>query len=123
MAGILESLGSRPKLAPLTTLVRRGRCTTTDVLESLGGEQTGGQFYHHLRPLHSARLITQRRCGEYELAPQVMIQVLTILAADLDLANDSPLGPPTDPPNSERPSRHGGPHQVDVGNDGLEPAT
>lgn len=74
-----------------------GPVHTTDVLESLGGEQTSGQLYHPLRALHSARLITQRRRGEYELAPQAMIQVLTILAAALDLANDSPLGPP-DPP-------------------------
>lgn len=101
MAGILESLGSRPRLTLLTTLVRRGRCTTATLLESLGGEQTSGQLYHHLRALHSAKLITQRRRGEYELAPQAMIQVLTILAAAYDLANDPPLGPPTEPPTPE----------------------
>ncbi|MFC5833622.1 hypothetical protein [Nonomuraea insulae] len=70
---------------------------STDLLESVGGEQTGGQLYHHLRALHSARLIAQRRRGEYELAPQVMIQVLAILAA----AFDPPLDPPFDPPNPE----------------------
>ncbi|MGP3955909.1 hypothetical protein ACTWPT_07915 [Nonomuraea sp. 3N208] len=54
-----------------------------------------------MQALHSARLITQRRRGEYGLAPQAMIQVLTILAAAFDLANDPPLGPPTDLPNPE----------------------
>jgi DNA-binding transcriptional ArsR family regulator len=103
VAGILESLGSQPRLALLATLVRQGRCTTTDLQESLSGDgeqiTTSGQLYHHLRALQSARLITQRRRGEYELAPQAMIQVLTILAAAFDLANDPPLGLPVNFPD------------------------
>ncbi|WP_157252720.1 ArsR/SmtB family transcription factor [Nonomuraea typhae] len=104
VAAILESLGSRPRLALLATLVRRGRCTSTDLQETLAGDgeqTTSGQLYHHLRALQSARLITQRRRGEYEPAPQSMTQVLTILAAALDLANDPPLGPSATPPNPE----------------------
>ncbi|MGP3915869.1 ArsR/SmtB family transcription factor [Nonomuraea sp. 10N515B] len=104
VADILESLGSRPRLALLAALVRQGGCTSADLQESLGadGEQTtSGQLYHHLRALQSARLITQRRRGEYALAPQAMIQVLTILAAAFDLANDPPLGLPADLPNPE----------------------
>lgn len=104
VADILESLGSQPRLALLAALVRQGRCTTTDLQGSLGGDgeqTTSGQLYHHLRALQSARLITQRRRGAYELAPQAMIQVLTILAAAFDLANDPPLGPPTDFPTLE----------------------
>ncbi|MGP4098336.1 hypothetical protein [Nonomuraea sp. KM90] len=100
VAGILESLGSLPRLALLATLVRRGRCTTTELQESLGGDgeqTTSGQLYHHLRALQSARLITQRRRGEYALAPQATIQVLTILAAAYNLANDPPFGLPADP--------------------------
>jgi DNA-binding transcriptional ArsR family regulator len=104
VAAILEALGSLPRLALLATLVRQGRCTSADLQESLGGDSeqiTSGQLYHHLRALQSARLITQRRRGEYALAPQAMIQVLTILAAAFDLANDPPLGPPADLPNPE----------------------
>ncbi|GAA3073821.1 ArsR/SmtB family transcription factor [Streptosporangium carneum] len=104
VAAILESLGSQPRLALLAALVQQGRCTSTDLQESLGGDgeqTTSGQLYHHLRALQSARLITQRRRGEYELAPQATIQVLTILAAAFDLANDPPLGPPADLPNPE----------------------
>ncbi|MER7132596.1 ArsR/SmtB family transcription factor [Streptosporangium saharense] len=104
VAAILESLGSQPRLALLAALVQQGRCTSTDLQESLGGDgeqTTSGQLYHHLRALQSARLITQRRRGEYELAPQATIQVLTILAAAFALANDPPLGPPADLPNPE----------------------
>ncbi|MFC5826528.1 ArsR/SmtB family transcription factor [Nonomuraea insulae] len=103
VAGILETLGSPPRLALLAALVRQGGCTSSDLQESLGGDgeqATSGQLYHHLRALQSARLITQRRRGEYQLAPQAMIQVLTILAAAFDLANDPPLGP-TALPDSE----------------------
>ncbi|UBU18587.1 ArsR/SmtB family transcription factor [Nonomuraea gerenzanensis] len=104
VAGVLESLGSRPRLALLAELVRRGRCTSTDLQECLSrdGEQTTtGQLYHHLRALQSARLITQRRRGEYALAPQAVIQLLTILAAAFDLANDPPVGLPVDLPTVE----------------------
>ncbi|MEV6157095.1 helix-turn-helix domain-containing protein [Nonomuraea sp. NPDC052129] len=62
---------------------------------------TSGQLYHHLRALQSARLITQRRRGEYELAPQAMPQVVSILAAAFDLAHDPPLFPPIDLPSME----------------------
>ncbi|MFI6504507.1 ArsR/SmtB family transcription factor [Nonomuraea typhae] len=104
VAAVLESLGSRPRLALLATLVCRGRCTSTDLQDSLGGDgeqTTSGQLYHHLRALQSARLITQRRRGEYEPAPQSMPQLLTILTAALDLAGDPPLGPPPTLPDPE----------------------
>ncbi|MCA2228857.1 helix-turn-helix domain-containing protein [Nonomuraea aurantiaca] len=104
VAHILETLGSRPRLALLAALLRQGRRTSNDLQESLAGDgeqTTSGQLYHHLRALQSARLITQRRRGEYELAPQAMPQVLSILAAAFDLANDPPLGPPIDLPGME----------------------
>lgn len=96
---ILESLGSRPRLALLGTLLRQGRCTRADLQESLAGDgeqSTSGQLYHHLRALQSARLIKQRRRGDYEFAPEAVIPVLTILAAAFNLATDPPIGPPVD---------------------------
>ncbi|MEU7741145.1 helix-turn-helix domain-containing protein [Nonomuraea sp. NPDC049158] len=104
VAHILETLGSRPRLALLAALLQQGRRTSNDLQESLAGDgeqTTSGQLYHHLRALQSARLITQRRRGEYELAPQAMPQVLSILAAAFDLANDPPLGLPIDLPAME----------------------
>ncbi|MFI7701230.1 ArsR/SmtB family transcription factor [Nonomuraea sp. NPDC049480] len=103
-AGVLESLGSLPRLALLGALVQQGRCTRAGLQEALGGEgeeTTSGQLYHHLRALQSARLIVQRRRGEYELAPTAVIPILTILAAALNLATDPPIGPPIDLPESE----------------------
>ena len=104
VAGILESLGSQPRLALLGALIRQGRCTRADLQESLGtdgGQTTSGQLYHHLRALQSARLIKQRRRGDYEFAPEALSQVLTILTAALNLATDPPIGPPVDLPEPE----------------------
>ena len=95
--GILESLGSQPRLALLRALLREGRRTSAELQEVLGKDQeetTSGHLYHHLRELQAARLITQRRRGEYELAPQAVIPILTILAAALHLATDPPVGAP-----------------------------
>ncbi|BCB89813.1 transcriptional regulator [Phytohabitans suffuscus] len=53
-AGILESLGSQPRLALLGALLREGRRTNVDLQEALGANQpdtTTGQLYHHLRAL------------------------------------------------------------------------
>jgi ArsR family transcriptional regulator, arsenate/arsenite/antimonite-responsive transcriptional repressor len=95
--GILESLGSLPRLALLRELLREGRRTSAELQEALGGDQeetTSGHLYHHLRELQAARLITQRRRGEYELAAQAVIPILTILTAALHLATDPPVGAP-----------------------------
>ena len=94
-AGILESLGSQPRLALLGALLREGRRTNVDLQEALNasqGETTTGQLYHHLRALQGAGLIMQRRRGEYELAPQAVIPILTILAAAMNVATDPPVG-------------------------------
>lgn len=94
-AGILESLGSGPRLALLGVLLRDGRRTSAELQEALGADQeeaTSGHLYHHLRALQAARLITQRRRGEYEIAPQAVIPVLAIVAAALNLATDPPVG-------------------------------
>ncbi|GGK81944.1 ArsR/SmtB family transcription factor [Mangrovihabitans endophyticus] len=102
-AGILESLGSLPRLALLGALLREGRRTNVDLQEALGasqGETTSGQLYHHLRALQGAGLITQKRRGEYELAPQAVIPILTILAAAMNVATDPPVGPPVATPQS-----------------------
>jgi DNA-binding transcriptional ArsR family regulator len=102
--GILESLASRPRLALLGVLVRKGRCTSADLLEALApsqGEPTSGRLYHHLRELQAAGLILQRRRGEYELAGVAVIPVLTILATALNLATDPPVGPPIEVPRPE----------------------
>jgi DNA-binding transcriptional ArsR family regulator len=96
-AGILESLGSPQRLALLGALLREGRRTSAELLEALGGDQgetTSGQLYHHLRALQGARLIAQRRRGEYELAPGAAVPILTILAAALSVATDLPTGLP-----------------------------
>jgi DNA-binding transcriptional ArsR family regulator len=103
-AGILESLGSRPRLALLGALLRDGRRTSAELHEALGevhGETTSGQLYHHLRALQAATLIAQRRRGEYQLAPHAVIVILTILAAALGLATDPPVGPPAASPQPE----------------------
>jgi hypothetical protein len=95
-AGILESLGSPQRLALLKALLS-GRRTSAELLEALGGDQgetTSGQLYHHLRALQAARLVTQWRRGEYDLAPGAPVFVLTILAAALSVATDPPPGPP-----------------------------
>ncbi|PZG16575.1 winged helix-turn-helix domain-containing protein [Nonomuraea aridisoli] len=103
-ADLLESLASRPRLELLGTLIRRGRCSSAELQESLGGDgeqTTSGQLYHHLRALQSARLIIQRRRGEYECAPQAVGTILTILGAAHTLATDPPIGPPVDLPDPE----------------------
>ena len=100
-AGILESLGSQPRLALLGALLREGRRTNVELQEALGatqGDTTSGQLYHHLRALQGAGLITQRRRGEYELSPQAVVPILTILAAAMNVATDPPVGPPASPP-------------------------
>jgi len=100
-AGILESLGSLPRLALLGALLREGRRTNVDLQAALGasqGDTTSGQLYHHLRALQGAGLIMQRRRGEYELAPQAVVPILTILAAAMNVATDPPIGPPVAAP-------------------------
>jgi DNA-binding transcriptional ArsR family regulator len=100
-AGILESLGSLPRLALLGALLREGRRTNVDLQEALGanrGDTTSGQLYHHLRALQGAGLITQKRRGEYELVPQAVVPILTILAAAMNVATDPPVGPPVEFP-------------------------
>jgi DNA-binding transcriptional ArsR family regulator len=99
-AGVLEALASPQRLALLKALVLHGRRTTNELLEALGGDQEGttsGQLYHHLRALQGARLIMQRRRGEYGLAPGAMVPILTIIAPSLAVATDAPLGPPFAP--------------------------
>jgi DNA-binding transcriptional ArsR family regulator len=93
--GILEALGSAPRLAVLGALLREGCRTSAELQEALGGDQeetTSGQLYHHLRVLQGARLIVQRRRGEYRLAPEGVVTILTILAAALNIATDAPVG-------------------------------
>jgi DNA-binding transcriptional ArsR family regulator len=104
-AGILESLGSLPRLALLGALLREGRRTNVELQEALGeqqGDTTSGQLYHHLRALQGAGLIVQRRRGEYDLAPQAVVPILTILAAAMNVATDPPIGPPAAPAESAR---------------------
>jgi DNA-binding transcriptional ArsR family regulator len=103
-AGVLESLGSMPRLALLAALLREGRRTSAELQEALGGEEgeaTSGHLYHHLRALQAARLIVSRRRGEYEIAPQAVIPILAILAAALNLAADPPIGPLPGIPGSD----------------------
>jgi DNA-binding transcriptional ArsR family regulator len=103
-AGILESLGSQPRLALLGALVRDGRRSSNELQEALGaaqGETTTGQLYHHLRALQASGLIIQRRRGEYELSPQAVVPILTILAAAMNVATDPPAGPPLAPPQTD----------------------
>jgi len=76
---------------------KQPRRTSAELQEALGRDQeaaTSGHLYHHLRELQAARLITQRRRGEYELAAQAVIPILTILAAALHVATDPAVGAP-----------------------------
>lgn len=103
-AGILESLGSLPRLALLGALLREGRRTNVELQEALGaiqGDTTSGQLYHHLRALQGAGLILQRRRGEYDLAPQAVIPILTILVAAMNVATDPPVSPPVATPQPQ----------------------
>jgi DNA-binding transcriptional ArsR family regulator len=103
-AGILESLGSLPRLALLGALLREGRRTNVELQEALGaiqGDTTSGQLYHHLRELQGAGLIMQKRRGEYDLVPQAVIPILTILAAAMNVATDPQVGPPVAAPQSQ----------------------
>lgn len=96
-AGVLESLGSLPRLALLGALLREGRRTNVELQEALGatqGDTTSGQLYHHLRALQGAGLIMQRRRGEYELSPQAVVPILAILAAATNVAADPPFPTP-----------------------------
>lgn len=103
-ASILESLGSQPRLALLGALLREGRRSNVELQEALGanqGDTTSGQLYHHLRALQGAGLITQRRRGEYEVAPQAVVPILIILGAATNVATDPRVSPPVAAPQSE----------------------
>ncbi|WP_283136202.1 ArsR/SmtB family transcription factor [Rhizohabitans arisaemae] len=89
-AAVLEAMGSPPRLALLGRLVG-GTCTSAELQETLGGENSTGHLYHHLRELQRAGLITQRRRGAYEMYPQAVIPLLAILAAALDLRPGDPV--------------------------------
>lgn len=84
-AGVLESVGSPPRLALLAALVGGPR-SRAELQEALGGESSTGHLYHHLRELQRAGLITQRRRGAYEVVARAVIPLLAILAAALDIS-------------------------------------
>lgn len=90
-ARTLESLGSPARLALLAALLQAPR-TRAELHHALGDTSTG-HLYHHLRELQAAGLIAQRRRGEYEIAAQVPIPLLTIVAAALDLGSGEPVNP------------------------------
>lgn len=90
-ARTLESLGSPARLALLSALLQAPR-SRAELHQALGDTSTG-HLYHHLRELQAAGLIAQRRRGEYEIAPQVPIPLLVIVAAALDLGAGEPVGP------------------------------
>lgn len=70
--------------------VRRAVVDPQEALGAVQGDTTSGQFYHNLRALQGAGWITQRRRGEYELTPQAVIPVLTILAAAMNVNTNRP---------------------------------
>lgn len=90
-ARTLESLGSPARLALLSALLQAPR-NRAELQQTLGDTSTG-HLYHHLRELQAAGLIAQRRRGEYEIAPQVPVPLLVIVAAALDLGAGEPVGP------------------------------
>lgn len=90
-ARTLESLGSPARLALLAALLQAPR-SRAELHEALGDTSTG-HLYHHLRELQAAGLIAQRRRGEYEIAPQVPVPLLVIVAAALDLGAGEPVDP------------------------------
>jgi DNA-binding transcriptional ArsR family regulator len=87
----LESLGSPARLTLLAALLRAPR-NRAELHEALGDTSTG-HLYHHLRELQAAGLISQRRRGEYEIAPQVPVPLLVIVASALDLDAGEPVDP------------------------------
>ncbi|MFI6535749.1 ArsR/SmtB family transcription factor [Nonomuraea sp. NPDC050547] len=88
-AAVLEAMGSPHRLALLGSLAG-GTRTSAELQETLGGETSTGQLYHHLRELQRAGLITQRKRGAYEVYPQAVIPLLAILAAAVDLSAGDP---------------------------------
>ncbi|MDT3439742.1 helix-turn-helix domain-containing protein [Pseudofrankia sp. BMG5.37] len=92
-ATTLECLGSPARLTLLAALIRAPR-SRAQLQEALG-ETSSGHLYHHLRELQAARLLVQRRRGEYELATHVLVPLLAIVAAAMDLGADEGPAPAT----------------------------
>ncbi len=93
-AGLLECLGSAPRLALIGALLAGP--ADRRALQAALGEASTGQLYHHLRDLQAAGLLEQRRRGEYRLADHALVPLLAVLAAGLDLARGVPAA--TEPP-------------------------
>jgi len=80
---VLECLGSPSRLALLKTLLGgpRDRQSLQDTL----GDASTGQLYHHLRDLQAVGLLVQKKRGEYQIAAETVVPLLTIVASALDL--------------------------------------
>lgn len=99
-ATTLECLGSPARLALLAALIGAPR-SRAQLQEALG-ETSSGHLYHHLRELQAARLLVQRRRGEYELATHALVPLLAIVAAAMDLGADDRPAPATAGAEAER---------------------
>jgi DNA-binding HxlR family transcriptional regulator len=89
LAPMLERLASPARLTLLAALLNGPR--TRRELQEVLGETSTGHLYHHLRDLQG--LVVQPRRGEYELAPQAVIPLLTVAAVAMDLISSPDAEP------------------------------
>lgn len=102
-APLLERLGSAARLALLAALLAGPR-SRRELQEALG-ETSTGHLYHHLRELQAAGLLLQPRRGEYEIASQAVVPLMTIVAAAMDLGDPAELAryDPADEESAPKP--------------------
>ena len=82
---VLACVGSNDRLNMLLAILRKPR--TVAELVSDCGFSSGGQVYHHLKPLLAADLVTQDKRGSYIIQPHRVQGVIMLLAGIADLVD------------------------------------
>jgi len=83
LARTLSALASPPRLRLISALLPGPR--STQQLQEVLGHVSTGQFYHHLKELLSARLVTQKERSLYAIEAHRIVPLLVVLAAAQDL--------------------------------------
>ncbi len=82
---LLSALGHPTRLALVLTLLQHGASTTQALQEAVGAASVG-QFYHHMKELTQAGVVSQPRRSVYEINIKLMGALLTLLTASAELA-------------------------------------